>query len=524
MQDGAMRTRRQRLVAGWASAGLLALAAGLGTAGARSLTPAAAAQEAPAASFWVEQLAEGLNMPWSMAWLPNGDLLIVEKYGGLRRFRDGRLEPEPLKGVPAAFQSGQNGLLDIAVDPDFKTNQRIFLTFTEGSAESNRGAVFRARHTPEGLVDGKVIFRTRPDSHVFPYPLAGRMLFLPDKTFLLTSTDDHGRRHLSQQLDNHIAKILRLDRDGRAPKDNPKYADKSALPEIYAYGVRAPLGLTRDPRTGAIWEIENGPRGGDELNLLKPGGNYGWPITTYGTEYSGQPITDKREAPGIVSPSVYWVPSIAPSSVAFYAGDRYPGWKGNFFVGALIGQHLRRVRLEGGKPVEQEVLLADLKERIRDVRAGPDGHLYLLTDNPNGRLLRLRPGAPSPADEPRIARKLTTPGPNLMAGMPGRLKTDAAHGEQLFNQRCQACHSVKEESGRVGPHLAKLIGRKAGSLEGYAYSPAMRRSGLPWTAQYLDYFLSAPGDYVPGTTMATPPVADRQERADIIAYLTEATK
>ncbi|MDB5422629.1 MAG: hypothetical protein JWQ29_45 [Phenylobacterium sp.] len=513
---------------GWLKLALVAAAFGLGGAASAVTAPAvapAAAAEAAKPAFWVEQLAQGLNMPWSMAWLPNGDLLIVEKYGGVRVFRNGKLEPAPLTGVPAAFQSGQSGLLDIAVDPDFRTNHRVFLTFTEGTEDANRGAVYRARYTGEGLVDGQVIFRTTPDSHVFPYPIAGRMMFLPDKTFLLTSTDDHGRRHLSQQLDNDIAKILRLDRNGKAPKDNPHFADATARPEIYAYGVRAPLGLARDPKTGAMWEVENGPRGGDELNLVKPGGNYGWPITTYGIEYSGQPITDKREAPGIISPTVYWVPSIAPSSLAYYTGKRYPAWNGDFFVGALIAQHLRRVRIRDGKPVEQEVMLKDLRERIRDVRVAPDGYIYLLTDNPNGRLLRLRPGAPTEAEQARVATALKTPGPNLMAGTPANLKPDPVHGKQLFGQQCQACHSDQADgAGRIGPSLAKVMGRKAGTAPGYAYSAAMRRADIPWTAQYLDNFLAAPQDYVPGTAMASPPVGDRQARTDIVGYLAQISK
>lgn len=479
--------------------------------------------EPATADYWVEEMASGLNAPWSMAWLPGGDLLIVEKHGGLRLFHDGVLEPAPIQGVPAAFQSGQSGLLDIALDPDFKRNQRVFLTFTEGTEVANHGAVYRARYVDGALVDGRVIFRTSPDSHVFPYPIAGRMLFLPDKTFLLTSTDDHGRRHLAQQLDNHIAKILRLDRDGRPAAGNPRFDQRGALPEIYAFGVRAPLGLARDPRSGVIWEVENGPRGGDELNVLKAGANYGWPLVTYGTEYTGEVITDRRNAPGIEAPTVWWVPSIAPSSVTVYTARRFPQWRGDIFVGSLIGQHLRRIRVRDGRPVEQEVMLADLKERIRDVRTGPDGYLYLLTDHPNGRLLRLRPGAP-PAGA-RVAQRLMGPGPNLMAGMPARLTPDAARGGRLFSQQCQSCHSLDAATGGgIGPSLAGVVGRTAGRAPGFAYSTAMRDSGLTWSAQYLDAFIAAPSDYVPGTAMMAPPVRDRQDRTDIVAHLATTSR
>ena len=506
----------------WLRLALAATVCGIGGAAQTVMTgpPIAAAAEAAKPAFWVEDVAQGLNMPWSMVWLPNGTLLIVEKYGGIRIYRNGKLEAEPIKGAPAAFQSGQNGLLDLVLDPDFKTNQRVFLSFTEGTGAANRGAVFRARLVGDSLVDGKVIYRTVPDMHNFPYPIAGRILFLPDKTFLLTSSDDHQHRHLAQLVDNDIAKIIRLDRDGNPPKNNPHFAAANARPEIYAYGVRAPMDLLRDPRNGVIWEVENGPRGGDEMNILKPGGNYGWPIVGYGTEYSGEPYTDKQEAPGIESPVVQWTPSIAPSSFTLYLGNRYPQWKGDFFVGALIQQHLRRVRIVGGKSVEQEVLLKDLKERIRDVRTGPDGYLYVLTDNPNGRLFRLMPGAPAPADEARVAKALATPGPNLMAGFLKPLTPDLANGQKMFGQRCQACHAVDHTStGRIGPTLAGVVGRKAGTVPGFAYSAAMKKADVAWTPTYIDEYLSAPLDYIPGNAMASPPVLDRQVRTDIIAYL-----
>jgi glucose/arabinose dehydrogenase/cytochrome c2 len=485
-------------------------------------TESSRAGDAPAAQeFWVEQLAEGLNFPWSLAWLPNGDLLIVEKLGGVRVLRDGKLHPQPLSGVPHAYQVAQNGLLDIALDPDFADNQRIFLTFTEGTARANRGAIFRARYTGDALVDGKVIFRTRPDSAIFPLPMAGRLLFLPDKTLLLTSTDDHARRHLVRSLDNHLGKILRLDRDGVAPADNPLVGRPGALPEIYAYGTRAPLGLTRDPRSGSIWVVENGPRGGDELNLLEPGADYGWPLTTYGTWYDGTIISDKTEATGIQSPALHWTPSIAPSSVALYLGDRYPLWDGDLFVGALIAKHLRRVRLVDGKPVEQEELLKSLNERIRDVRLGPDGLLYLLTDNANGRLLRLQPGRITPQNLAREAQAPAQPQGFLMGDISRRpQQPDLAQGKQLFEQRCLSCHSLEAGGAAgIGPNLAALIGRKAGKTVGFSYSQALRESALTWNEQTLDYFLASPQDYVPGTSMSSPAFSDDAQRWNVISYL-----
>lgn len=479
------------------------------------------ADEASTQEFWVEQLAEGLNFPWSMAWLPSGEMLIVEKLGGIRVFRDGKLDPNALKGEPDAYKVAQNGLLDIAIDPDFASNQRIFLAFTEGSARANHGALFRARYTGDALVDGKVIFRTRPDSAIFPLPLAGRILFLPDKTMLLTSTDDHARRHLVRLLDNHLGKILRLDRDGAAPADNPLIGKPNTLPEIYAYGTRAPLGLARDSRDGSIWEVENGPRGGDELNLLKRGADYGWPIVTYGTWYDGSAISDKTAAPGIEPPAVYWVPSIAPSSVAISLSDKYPAWKGDFFVGALIAKHLRRVRIRNGQPVEQEELLKHLNERVRDVRQGPDGLLYVLTDNSNGRLLCIQPGKLSPSQVAREAKPPAQPQKILMGDIsrPPR-EPNLTQGKQVFEQRCLSCHTLEvNAAGTIGPNLLGLFGRKAGSSSGHAYSKAMRDSGVTWTEQTMDYFLAAPQDYVPGTTMAAEPVVDDAQRWNLIAYL-----
>ena len=476
-------------------------------------------------AFWVEELASGLNAPWSMAWLPSGELLITEKFGGIRVFRDGQLDPRPLPGGPAnVYQAAQSGLLDIALDPDFASNRRLFIAYTEGSAADNRGAIYRARHTPEGLVDGETIFRISPASAVFPFPLAGRFQFLPDKTFLFTSSDDHARRHLAQRLDNHLAKILRLDRDGKAPPDNPFAGTPGALPEIHAYGTRAPLGLARDPRNGDIWEVENGPRGGDELNLIKAGANYGWPITTYGIEYTGETISDLTEAPGIESPVAHWSPSIAPSSIALYLGDAFPAWHGNLFIGTLRGQHLLRVVVKDGEVIEQEQLLLALNERIRDVRWGPDGLIYVLTDSSDGRLLRLRPGEPAGDDLARVAKAPAVPQGLPLGGFPGpRPPPDVARGKRLFEERCQSCHGLAQGAAGIGPDLAGVFGRRAGTGEGFAYSPALADLDVVWSDKTLDYYLASPQGYVPGTAMVMAPITDPLARNDLIGFLKEAT-
>jgi glucose/arabinose dehydrogenase/cytochrome c2 len=500
-----------------AAAALLPIGAGF-----RPPAAAAAAEEA-GTRVWAEELASGLDQPWSMAWLPDGTLLITEKFGGLRQFRNGKLLPGSVPGLPAAYKAGQSGLLDIALDPDFATNRRLFIAYTEGTVAANRGAIFRARLTPNGLVDGTTIFRVWPDATKFPFPVAGRLQFLPDKTLLFTSSDDEYRRAMVQKLDNDIGKILRIDRDGRAPADNPFVGTPGARPEIYAIGVRGPLGLLRDPRDGSLWETENGPRGGDELNRLRKGANYGWPITTYGTEYSGAPITDRREAPGIESPLAYWVPSISPSGLAINLGNRYPGWKGDFFSGALSGRQLRRIRIANGKVTDQEVLLANLNERIRDVRYGPDGYLYLLTDNPNGRLLRLRPGTPRGNELGRVAQPVSTDTARsifiALATPPATKPGDPDHGREVFEQRCMSCHAVAAGAPPgIGPNLAGVFGRQAGSGGGNV-SEALRRSGIIWTQTSLYSFIGAPAAKVPGTTMPAAAPGDPQGRTDLIAYL-----
>lgn len=476
--------------------------------------------------FWVEELVSGLNAPWGIAWLPDGDILITEKFGGLRRVHNGVLEAAPLSGGPEqVYQAAQSGLLDIVLDPEFDSNQRIYLAYTEGAANANRGAIFRARYTREGLVEGKTIFRVQPDSSIFPFPLAGRMQFLPDKTLLFTSTDDHARRHLAQRLDNHLAKILRIDRDGRAPADNPFIAQPGVLPEIYAYGTRAPLGIVRDPRNGTIWSVENGPRGGDELNRIEAGANYGWPITTYGIEYTGEPITDLREAQGIVSPVTYWSPSVAPSSVTLYLGDQFPDWSGDLLMGTLRGQHIRRIRIREGIAIEQEPLLLELNERIRDVRVGPDQLIYVLTDSRNGRLLRLRPGQPGEDEQSRVAKAPKVPEGLPLGGYPGpRPEPDVAQGARLFAQLCQACHSLAAGGAAgIGPGLQGVFGRKAGSADGYKYSSAMQNLDIVWTAKTIEYLLASPQNYVPGTTMTSAPMMAAIDRHNLIGYLTAAT-
>jgi glucose/arabinose dehydrogenase len=338
----------------------------------------------------VDVVAEGLRHPWGLAFLPSGDMLVAERNGGVRLVRSGGSVQAVEGGPRNVLQEGQSGLLDVALDPRFAENGLAYISFVEGTTAANRTAIFRARFDRGALKEGRVIFRARPDKAGAVHP-SGRMLFLPDETLLLAVGEGFEYREQAQDLRSHLGKVLRLDREGRPPKDNPFVGRANAAPEIYTYGHRNTLGLARDAQ-GAIWQHENGPRGGDEVNLLRPGANYGWPLTSHGVNYDGTPVSNRREAPGIEKSVVIWVPSIAPSGFAIYQGEAFPAWRGDFFIGALAGQHLRRVRVRDGRAVEQAILLRNRNERIRDVRVGSDGFIYLLTDEEEGKVLRLRAG------------------------------------------------------------------------------------------------------------------------------------
>lgn len=359
--------------------------------------PANAAQ---VAEVGVEELARGLKFPWSMAFAPNGDILIVEKAGGLRIFRNGALLDAGVSGLPQnVMVNADSGFHDIALDPDFASNRRVFIAFAEGDEDANRLAVYRATLDGAALVDGEVIFRAQPDKAGPNHP-GGRIVFLPDGTFLLSVGDGYDYRAAAQDLSSHLGKILRLDRDGKAPADNPFVGREDALPEIWTYGHRNPQGLALDPETGVVWETEHGPRGGDEINRIEKGANYGWPLTTNGIDYDGTLVAERAHMAGVVPPLLVWAPSIAPSGLAVYRGEEFSDWNGQFLNGALAARQLVRaqVDIEGRSIAESERMLKPLGARIRDVRSGPDGAVYLLTDEPDGRLLRLcRPCA---ADRP----------------------------------------------------------------------------------------------------------------------------
>lgn len=369
------------------TAGLLAFSA-VAAAPAQS---AEMTEQSEQADFKVVALTEGLDHPWGLAFLPDGGMLITERSGDLRFFKDGRLESGAIAGVPEVAARGQGGLLDVAVHPDFAENSLIYLSYAgpgEGGASTE---VARGRLDGMALQDVEVIFRATPKSGGTGH-FGSRLVFDRDG-MLFISLGDRRQIRESQNLENHIGTVIRLNDDGSVPEDNPFLGQAGAQPEIYSYGHRNVQGMTLHPVSGEIWSHEHGPRGGDELNLVKAGANYGWPVITYGIDYSGAIITDKTEAPGMEQPIVYWDPSIAPSGMAFYDGDKFPQWQGDLFIGALAHLHLRRLEMEGGQVVGQESLLTGLNERIRDVRNGPDGYLYVLTDSSNGQLLRLEPAS-----------------------------------------------------------------------------------------------------------------------------------
>ena len=336
-------------------------------------------------------VAEGLEHPWGLAFLPDGRALVTEKPGRLRIVaRDGTVGPA-LDGVPAVDATGQGGLLGIALDPDFASNRLVYLSYAEPREGGNGTAVARGRLGERGLTDVEVIFRQQPTvrgGHHF----GSRLVFARDGRLFVTLGERNSERARAQTLDSHIGKVVRIERDGGVPADNPFVGRAGALPEIWSYGHRNVQGAALHPGTGELWTNEHGPKGGDELNRTLAGLNYGWPKVSYGVEYSGATISESPTAPGIEPPVHYWVPSIATSGLLFYTGDRFPKWRGNAFVGGLKSKQLSRLEMDGNKVVHEEVLLRGvLDQRVRDVAQGPDGLIYLLTDEDNGRLLRIEP-------------------------------------------------------------------------------------------------------------------------------------
>jgi len=334
-------------------------------------------------------LAEGLDHPWSMAFISDSEMLVTEASGTLRRVSNGVLDPQPVAGVPEVLFRSQGGLSEVRIDPNFLDNQRIYLSFPapdDEQPELNRLHVISARLEGNTLVDQQTIFQSHPPRKTAAH-YGARLGFLADGTLLITSGDGFNYREKAQALDNHFGKILRFNTDGSVPQDNPFVNTPGALPEIWSYGHRNPQGLviTND---GKVYQHEHGPKGGDELNLIQPGNNYGWPAITYGIDYSGAMISPFTEQPGMEQPLKYWVPSIAPAGMTLYSGEMFPEWQGSLFIAALVPGDVRRIEIDDNLVVTEEILLSEFG-RIRNIIAAPDGSLILATDGKEGKLIRV---------------------------------------------------------------------------------------------------------------------------------------
>jgi aldose sugar dehydrogenase len=359
---------------------------------------APAAQEGPATrsptprsksdAIEIETVARGLEHPWGLALLPDGRFLVTERPGRLRIVSsDGRVS-EPLGGMPSVHASGQGGALDIALDPQFAQNRTIYLSFAEPGDGGAGTAVARARLTDTALTDVRVIYRQEPKVRGSGH-FGSRIVFRGDGTLFITQGDRQAYKERAQDLAQGLGKIARINADGTIPRDNPFVSRAGARPEIWSYGHRNVQAATLHPETGALWTVEHGARGGDELNRPEAGKNYGWPVITYGRDYSGAAIGEGVAKDGMEQPVYYWDPIIAPSGMIFYTGDAFPGWKGSALIGGLASEALVRLTFQNGRVVDEERFRMD--ERIRDVQQGPDGLVYLITDSGSGRILRIRP-------------------------------------------------------------------------------------------------------------------------------------
>jgi glucose/arabinose dehydrogenase len=342
----------------------------------------------------VTPVVTGLEHPWALAFLPDGkNMLVTERPGNLRLVSaDGKLSA-PLNGVPTVWAKGQGGLLDVALSPDFKQDRMVYLSYAEGGGEGNKAgtAVGRGRLSDDmtALKDFQVILRQAPKLSVGNH-FGSRLVFDRDG-YLFVTLGENNDRPTAQDLDKLQGKVVRIYPDGTVPKDNPFVGQANVRPEIWSYGQRNPQGAALNPWNGTLWENEHGPQGGDEINIIERGKNYGWPLATHGINYSGQPIPEARgdTAEGTVAPNHVWEKSPGLSGMAFYDADRFKAWQRNVFIGALVSEELIRLEFDGDKVVHEERLLGDFKKRIRDVRQGPDGYLYVLTDEENGGLYRV---------------------------------------------------------------------------------------------------------------------------------------
>ncbi len=335
----------------------------------------------------VESVADGLDNPWGLAFLPDGRMLVTEKPGRLRIVSpEGRIS-KPLGGIPKVYSQGQGGLLDVALDPDFASNHFIYISYSEPGEGGASTAVARGRLGDSTLQDVQVIFRQQPKVSG-PNHFGSRLAFTPDGKLFVT-TGERFKFDPAQDLSGHLGKILRINRDGSIPSDNPFVGRSDARPEIWSYGHRNVQGAAIHPQTGVLWTHEFGPRGGDELNVPESGRNYGWPLVSWGRHYSGEDIPDPPTRPDLAQSIHHWTPVISPSGMIFYTGNAFPAWQGNLLIGGLTAQGVVRLTLDGQRVTGEERI--DMGKRIRDVDQGPDGAVYILTDRSDGEILRLSP-------------------------------------------------------------------------------------------------------------------------------------
>lgn len=370
----------------WIFTALLALALiAVGPSGMMSGNKAAAQGFA---NYNLETIVDGLDSPWGLAILPDGDMLITELTGDLRHIRNGKLAAQAVAGVPQSLYGGQGGLMDIVIHPDYAQNRYVYLSLSVGTASANALRVIRARFTGTELEDVSTIFESAPSKNTKVH-YGARMVFLPDNTLLINVGDGFDLREQAQNLSNHFGSSVRVTDDGKVPQDNPFIGVAGAQPEIYSYGHRNQQSIAVERSTGKIYQTEHGPRGGDELNVIEPGKNYGWPIATYGIDYSGARISPYTSYEGTKQPLVNWTPSIGPSGMTIYNGAQFPDWQGDIFVSSLIYNKIIHIEMEDGAPQRQNDMFGEIGDRLRDIRTGNDGALYILSEGDNGKLWRV---------------------------------------------------------------------------------------------------------------------------------------
>ncbi|MES2652204.1 MAG: PQQ-dependent sugar dehydrogenase [Bacteroidota bacterium] len=346
--------------------------------------------------FNVETVVTGLSMPWATAFLPNGDMLVTERAGKLRLVKDGKLDPVEITGLPKVFYRGQGGLLDVVLHPDYAKNGWIYLSYSSPKAEGEEGddngantALMRAKLKDHALTDVQVIFKALPNVRSTPH-FGGKIVF-DKKGYVFLSLGERGKQDAAQELSKDQGKVVRLHEDGKIPADNPFVKTPGAKPEIWSYGHRNPQGMVMHPSTGVLWEHEHGPQGGDELNIVEKGKNYGWPLITFGIGYDNSIISKDTARAGLEQPVTYWKPSIAPCGMDFITSDKYKGWKGDLLVGSLKFNYIQHLVVRGNKVLSREIILEKIG-RVRDIRQAPDGFIYVVVED-KGSVVRVRPKA-----------------------------------------------------------------------------------------------------------------------------------